>query len=41
LLETPVPGVADTVKNILKPRLKKLEKYKSKGVEIISKILNQ
>ncbi|XP_031550524.1 pumilio homolog 3-like isoform X2 [Actinia tenebrosa] len=41
LLESPVPGVANRVKTILKPRLKKLEKYKSKGVEIVLKILHK
>ncbi|KAK3730600.1 hypothetical protein QZH41_018820, partial [Actinostola sp. cb2023] len=41
LLESPVPGVVDEVKQIIQPKLKKLEKHPSRGLEIIAKIINR
>lgn len=39
LLESPVPGVSDTVKSHLRPRVTKLKKHDSKGVQIVLKLL--
>lgn len=40
LLESPVPGVSDTVKSHLRPRVAKLKKHDSKGVQIVLKLLS-
>lgn len=39
LLESSVPGVSDTVKSHLQPRVSKLKKHDSKGVQIVLKLL--
>ena len=39
LLESPVPGVSDTVKSQLRSRVAKLKKHDSKGVQIVLKLL--
>lgn len=39
LLESSVPGVSDTVKSYLQPRVSKLKKHDSKGVQIVLKLL--
>lgn len=39
LLESPVPGVSDTVKSQLQPRVAKLKKHDSKGVQVVLKLL--
>lgn len=40
LLESSVPGVSDTVKTHLQPRISKLKKHDSKGVQIVLKLLS-
>lgn len=39
LLESSVPGVSDTVKSHLQPRVSKLKKHDSKGVKVVLKLL--
>jgi len=39
LLESPVPGVSDTVKSHLQPRVAKLKKHDSMGVQVVLKLL--
>ena len=39
LLESPVPGVSDTVKSQLQPRVAKLKKHDSMGVQVVLKLL--
>ncbi|CAH3116778.1 unnamed protein product [Pocillopora meandrina] len=39
LLESSIPGVSDTVKSHLQPRVSKLKKHDSKGVQIVLKLL--
>lgn len=40
LLESPVPGVSDTVKSQLQPLVVKLKKHDSKGVQVVLKLLD-
>lgn len=40
LLESPVPGVSDTVKSQLQPLVAKLKKHDSKGVQVVLKRLD-